>query len=66
MWVRMLAVPGEASIRSMAAVPVVDVQVRRTTEHLGVAPTAGMELERARPIIQDAWNGRRGRQVRLA
>jgi hypothetical protein len=58
MWVRMLAVPGDAAIRSMASVPVaVDVQVRRITEHLGVAPTAGMELDAARPIIQDAWAG---------
>ena len=57
MWVRMLAAPGGARIEGIAAVPVaVDVQVRRITENLGIANTAGMSLDEARPIIQQAWS----------
>ena len=56
MWVRMLAYPGGATLSSLAVIPVaVDVQVRRATENLGVTATEGMELERARPFIQQAW-----------
>ncbi len=56
MWVRMLAEPGSASITSLDALPVaVDVQVRKVTENLGLTATAGWDLERARPVIQDAW-----------
>ena len=56
MWVRMLAYPGGARLSNLAYLPVaVDVQVRRATENLGVADTAGMLLDEARPIIQRAW-----------
>ena len=56
MWVRMLANPGGARIENIETIPVaVDVQVRRVTENLGVADTRDLDLERARPIIQDAW-----------
>jgi hypothetical protein len=34
----------------------VDVQVRRVSEYLRVAQTAGLDLEAARPIIQKAWH----------
>lgn len=57
MWVRMLAAPGEATITSLNELPVaVDVQVRKVSEYLGVTETGGMALERARPIIQEAWH----------
>jgi len=56
MWVRLLVVPGNATIDDLEVVPVaVDVQVRRITEHLSVASTAGMDLDAARPVIQEAW-----------
>jgi hypothetical protein len=56
MWVRLLAHPGGASIRGLAGLPVaVDVQVRKVTEYLGVAATAGLQLDFARPLIQAAW-----------
>ena len=56
MWIRMLVVPGNAVIARMKSVPVaVDVQVRRVTEHLGVARTADVKLEQARAVIQAAW-----------
>jgi len=56
MWVRMLAAPGEATIRHLEAVPVaVDVHVRQVTEHLGIAHTQGRPLEEVRSTIQDAW-----------
>lgn len=56
MWVRMLAEPGGARIANIQVLPVaVDTQVRKITEYLGVADTAGLSLERARPIIQAAW-----------
>jgi hypothetical protein len=57
MWVRMLAHPGGASITGLDALPVaVDVQVRKVTEYLGVTATTGLDLERARPPIQNAWS----------
>ena len=56
MWIRMLAVPGNATISSLEALPVaVDVQVRKVTEYLGMTETAGLKLERVRSVIQDAW-----------
>jgi hypothetical protein len=56
MWVRMLAYPGGASISKLETLPVaVDVQVRKVTEYLGVAPTEGLDLEEARPLIQALW-----------
>ncbi len=56
MWIRMLANPGQADIGNIDSIPVaVDVQVRRITEYLGITGTGNMSLERARPIIQDAW-----------
>ncbi len=55
MWVRIMADPGGAEIESIEKVPVaVDVQVRRATENLGIAPTRGLKLREAKPIIQDA------------
>lgn len=57
MWVRMMAEPGEATIRRLNLVPVaVDVQVRRATENLGVTDTRGLPLARAKPQIQEAWH----------
>jgi hypothetical protein len=56
MWVRMLAVPGQASITSRESLPVaVDVQVRKVTENLGVTDTAGVDLEACRSRIQRVW-----------
>ena len=56
MWVRIMANPGGAAIRRMETIPVaVDVQVRRATENLGVTDTRDLELEDAKPVIQDAW-----------
>ena len=56
MWVRIMAAPGGAKVDNMDIVPVaVDVHVRRVTENLGVADTAGLPLGRAKPIIQQAW-----------
>jgi hypothetical protein len=38
------------------ALPVaVDVQVRKITEYLGVADTGDLDLNDARPLIQEAW-----------
>jgi hypothetical protein len=59
MWIRMLAVPGNARIENIADIPVaVDVQVRRVTENLRVTNTQGKSLDEARPVIQATW--RRG------
>lgn len=56
MWVRMLAVPGAATIASLDALPVaVDAQVRKVTEYLAVADTRGQALAKIRRVIQDAW-----------
>ena len=56
MWIRMLAHPGAATITSIDVLPVaVDVQVRKVTEYLGVADSVGLDLETARPVIQQAW-----------
>jgi hypothetical protein len=56
MWVRMLAVPGGASISSLDQLPVaVDVQVRKVTEYLAMTDTGPLALEEARPVIQAAW-----------
>lgn len=56
MWVRMLAVPGGASIDRLEYLDVaVDVQVRKVTEYLGVTSTQGRSLDDARPVIQRAW-----------
>jgi hypothetical protein len=56
MWVRMLAYPGAAAIRSIDVLPVaVDVQVRKVTEYLGVTNTRGQDLEKVRTAIQAAW-----------
>ena len=57
MWVRMLAHPGEAKIKSLETLPVaVDVQVRKVTEYLGVTDTYGQDLEQVRALIQTAWS----------
>jgi hypothetical protein len=56
MWVRMMAVPGGARVSGLEVLPVaVDVQVRKVTEYLGLTDTAGQDLDKARPVIQDAW-----------
>lgn len=56
MWVRMMAEPGGATIDGLEIVPVaVDVQVRRVTENLGIAATAALPLDKAKPRIQKAW-----------
>ncbi len=56
MWVRIMANHGGAAIQRMETIPVaVDVHVRRVTENLGVTDTRDLELEDARPVIQDAW-----------
>ena len=57
MWVRIMANPGGAVIDRIDSIPVaVDVQVRRATEHLGISNTVGLKLEKAKPVIQTAWN----------
>jgi hypothetical protein len=57
MWIRILAYPGGAEISSIEALPVaVDVQVRKVSEYLEMTATAGLDLERARPLIQAAWD----------
>ena len=56
MWVRMMANPGRAVIDRIETIPVaVDVQVRKVTESLGVAPTRGLPLPKAQPVIQQTW-----------
>ena len=56
MWIRMMANPGRAVIDRIGTIPVaVDVQVRRTTENLGVTTTRGLPLSKAKPVIQQAW-----------
>ncbi len=56
MWVRMMANPGRAEIDRIETIPVaVDVQVRRATESLGVTPTRGLPLRKAKPVIQQTW-----------
>lgn len=56
MWVRMMANPGRAMIDRIETIPVaVDVQVRKATESLGVAPTRGLPLPKAQPVIQQTW-----------
>ena len=56
MWVRIMANPGGAKIACIESIPVaVDVQVRRATENLGVSDTMGLEIRKAKPVIQDAW-----------
>jgi predicted RNase H-like HicB family nuclease len=57
MWVRMMAAPGKARIDGIDTIPVaIDVHVRRVTENLGVTDTEGYPIEKARPIIQEAWH----------
>lgn len=56
MWVRIMAAPGGAKVKHIEAVPVaVDVHVRKVTENLRVADTAGLLPDMAKPIIQCAW-----------
>ena len=56
MWVRMMAHPGRAVIDRIETIPVaVDVQVHKATESLGVAPTHGLPLPKAQPVIQQVW-----------
>ena len=56
MWVRMLVEPGGAALDELRILPVaVDVQVRKVTEYLGIADTRDIDLEAARPVIQEAW-----------
>jgi len=57
MWVRLLVFPGAAHISGLAQLPVaVDVQIRRVSERLGLAETAGLPLDAdVRQAIQDAW-----------
>ena len=56
MWVLIMANPGGANIAGIDSIPVaVDVQVRRATENLGVSDTMGLELRKAKPVIQAAW-----------
>ena len=57
MWVRIMANPGRAQIKNMAAVPVaVDRHVRRLTEDLGVTDTRDCRsTEKAAPAVQHFW-----------
>jgi hypothetical protein len=56
MWVRMMVVPGQARVSRLDLLPVaVDVQVRKVTEYLGLTATAGRDLDKVRPVIQQAW-----------
>lgn len=57
MLIRMLVLPGSASITGLEELPVaVDVQVRKVTEYLGFTATSGLDLEQARPVIQRGWS----------
>lgn len=57
MWIRMMANPGDATITRIECIPVaVDVHVRRATEYLGVSDTMHLELQQAKPVIQEAWH----------
>ena len=56
-WIRILAVPGCATIHNLEVVPVgVDEHVRRATENLGITNTRGRSIEKVRHIIQEAWH----------
>lgn len=56
MWIRMLVVPGRARIERLDVLPVsVDVQVKKVGEHLGLTTTRGVDVEKCRAQIQDAW-----------
>jgi hypothetical protein len=55
-WVRTLAYPGGATLGSLGDLDiVVDADVRRASELLGVASTSKLPVARARPIIQAVW-----------
>ena len=55
-WIRLLVLPGRATISSLGSLPVgVDDQVKRATENLGVSETKGLTAEKARGTIQRAW-----------
>jgi hypothetical protein len=57
MWIRMLAVPGNARIECLSELEVaVDVQVQKVSEYLGLTDTFGQPVEQVRDIIQNAWN----------
>ena len=56
MWLRILVIPGGATLSNIAAVEVaVDVQVRKVTEYLGLTATKGLPIEKAKRTIQNAW-----------
>ncbi len=56
LWIRELALPGNAQITSLDALDVaVDVQVKKVTENLGMLPTQGYEVEEVRDRIQAIW-----------
>jgi hypothetical protein len=56
LWIRELALPGNAQIASLDTLDVaVDVQVKKVTENLGMLPTCGYEIEEVRQLIQDVW-----------
>lgn len=55
-WVRMLVVPGGASLGRLDQLPlVVDAAVRRATEYLGVTETGGVPAGEATARIREAW-----------
>ncbi|MCX7686405.1 MAG: hypothetical protein N2045_00320 [Fimbriimonadales bacterium] len=57
MWVRMLVVPGRASLQNIAALPVaVDIHVKRVSENLEVVSAQGSQIgPYVRQRIQQAW-----------
>lgn len=56
-WVRILAYPGGAEIAGLERLAVgVDVQVRKVSEYLGVADTAGRPLAEIREPLQQLWH----------
>jgi hypothetical protein len=56
MWIRMLAVPGNALISGLEDLEVaVDVQVQKVTAYLGLLDVHGQDVEKVRDRIQTAW-----------
>jgi len=57
MWIRMLAVPGNASISGFDELEMaVDVQVQKVTAYLGLLDVLGQDVEKVRDRIQAAWH----------
>jgi hypothetical protein len=56
MWIRMLAVPGNAVISGFGELEMaVDVQVQKVTAYLGLRDVHGQDVEKVRDSVQAAW-----------